>query len=75
MYFACVPGAYGVRRELPGNGVTEVCGSPYRCWVLSQGLQEQQVLLTSKPYLQPRKQMFLTPKSHQAAQASLELKV
>jgi hypothetical protein len=47
----------GVR--CPGIGGTESRELPYECWELNQGpLEEQPVLLTTEPSLQPRPSGF-----------------
>ena len=48
--FMCI----GIRS--PGTGVTDSCELPYGCWELNPGpLEEQSVLLTAEPFLQPQK--------------------
>jgi hypothetical protein len=40
--------------ETPGTGVTGGCEPPWGCWELNTGpLEEQPVLLTTEPSLQP----------------------
>lgn len=45
---------FKARRECPRTGVTNGCESPQGCWESNLGpVQEQQVLLTAQPSLQP----------------------
>ena len=44
----------GVRAGSPGAGFTGICKPPNLCWELNVGaLEEQQMLLTAEPSLQP----------------------
>jgi len=46
--------------ESPGTGVTDSCELTCGCWELKPGpLEEQPVLLTSEPSLQPPHLLFL----------------
>jgi hypothetical protein len=70
----------------PGTGVTDRCELPCGCWELSPGpLEEQPVLLTTEPSLQPFITFFFfqdrvslyspdCPGTHFVAQAGLELR-
>lgn len=61
--YVCTPRAYLRTEECDGSLETEAVGSyelPYGCWVLNLGsLEDYPVLLTSKPYLQSTKSIFL----------------
>ena len=58
----------GVRVKCPATGVTDSCELPYGCWELNSGpLEEQPVLLTTEPSLQPQILVLaclLTPVDH-----------
>ena len=49
-YFACIP----ICQKKASDPITDGCESPYGCWDLNSGPQEEQpVLLTIEPSLQP----------------------
>ena len=51
--------AMGVK--YPGTGITESCELPCGCWELNPGLlEEQSVLLTPEPSLQPTRKCFFS---------------
>ena len=52
---ACpVPSEASEGHQIPGTGVIDGCETPCGCWELNLGpLQEQPVLLTAEPSLQP----------------------
>jgi hypothetical protein len=60
-YFACVC-AYVKVSGPPWAGVTDNCDPTCGCWELNQGLlEEQPMLLTTEPTLQPNLFFFFSP--------------
>ena len=54
------------------GSITYGCQPPYGCWELNSGpLEEQQVLLTPEPSLQPQFRAFVSEPSHQSPSAKL----
>jgi hypothetical protein len=58
----CALSPWGPEEDMrpPGTGVTDGCELPCGCWKLNPGpLEEQPVLLTAKPSLQPQDLIYL----------------
>ena len=64
----------GVKVRPPATGSSDSCELPYGCWELNPGpLEEQSVLLTTEPSLQPHFFFFLRQGFSVALEPVLEL--